>query len=266
MSKVRVIEDRTFVHYHTELSRESILDAKTAITPGAPERAKLIAQYLDEPRLAAEHRGLAGWVGLLNGVPVVVQSTGMGGPSTEIVQQELMQLGVENFLRIGTCGSIQPDVPVGTLIVTEAAVRLDGTSDHYAPPMFPAAADIELTWALREAARAAGVVWRSGITASSATFYPGQERYDSATGYVPQSRQGSLKEWQALGVLNFEMEAAALFTIARSAGLRAGCICGAIAHRTASESVHRDVIRKAEEDCAQVAMEALKSFHKRIGV
>jgi len=266
MPKVRVIEDRQFVHYHTELSRAAIREAKTAIVPGAPERAKLIAQSLDEPRQVAEHRGLAGWLGTLHGVPVLVQSTGMGGPSTEIVVQELMQLGVKNFLRIGTCGSIQPEIPLGTLIISEAAVRLDGSSDHYAPPCYPAAADIELTWALREAARESGVAWASGLTASSATFYPGQERYDSAIGYVPLARQGSLKEWQALNVLNFEMEAGTLFTLTRAAGLRGGCICGAIAHRVASETPNREVIRRLEEDCTKVAMNALRSFHQRIGL
>ncbi len=262
-NRVRIVEDENYSMYHIEVSRSQIQGARAAIVPGSPERAAEIASRLNEPRLLARHRGLEGWLGILDGHPVVVQSTGMGGPSTEIVMQELMMLGIEVFLRVGTTGSIQPEIPVGTVIVSEAAVRIDGTSDHYAPKEYPAAADIFLTADLIQAADALDVTYASGLTASSATFYAGQERYDSAVGYVPRHFQKSLEEWQRLNVLNYEMEAAAIFTIARAAGVAAGCVCGAIAHRTESEAVDRDMIAQTEDAAIRVALEGLKKYLNR---
>lgn len=255
--KPRLKEDPSYIQYHLNLSREMARGARAAIIPGAPERAELIAAGLRNATRVASHRGLDTWVGDLGTHPVLVTNTGMGGPTLEIVVQELIQLGVDTFLRLGTTGAIRPDIPTGSLIVTEAAIRLDGTSDHYAPPCYPAAASIDMVVALHKTAKARGVPVHSGLTISSATFYPGQERYDSASGYVQRHFQGSLKEWQSLEALNYEMEAGALFTICRTMGLRAGCLCVAVANRTESEAVHRDIIRRGEEQVAAVGLDAL---------
>ncbi len=260
MAALRIIEDPEYKQYHIELSRSLSKDAKIAIIPGAPERAELIASNLQNPVKVASHRGLDSWVGELKGQPVLVTNTGMGGPTTEIVVQELIQLGVTTFLRIGTTGAIQSHIPIGSLIVTEAAIRLDGSSDHYAPPNYPAAADVELTMALRNAAEKENVTHFSGITVSSATFYPGQERYDSASGYVHKAFQNSLDDWRSLGALNYEMESGTLFTMCRTMGLHAGCICAVVANRTQSEQVQRDKIRRAEEDATRVGLAALANL------
>ena len=260
MERCRIVQDPALRLYHVELSRDMLEGAHFAVTPGAPERAAAIAARLEDPRQLSDHRGLAGYLGRLNGVPVLVQSTGMGGPSTEIVVQELLMLGIDTFLRVGTTGSIQPEVAVGTTIITEAAVRLDGTSDHYLPPAFPAVADLHLTYSLLKAAQSLGMPYACGLTVSSASFYAGQERYDSATGYVPRHLQGSLEEWRRLGVLNYEMEAATLFALARSAGARAGCVCGAIAQRSQSESPARDRIHAIEEQTITVALAGLSAY------
>ncbi len=266
MIKRNLAADENYSMYHIEISRKMAEGAAVALLPGSPERAALIAQSLDKPKLLARHRGLEGWLGYLDGTPVISQSTGMGGPSLEIVVQELMKLGVNAFLRVGTTGSIQSDVAIGTIIITEAAVRLDGTSDHYAPKEFPAAADVELTHSLISAAKASGAPYASGLTVSSASFYAGQERYDNATGYVQRAFQGSLAEWQKLGVLNYEMEAAALYTIARASGAKAGCLCGAIANRTKSEEPNRALIAEIEKKAINVALEGLKIYIKNVGL
>lgn len=246
------------VMYHIELSRAMIDGAVTAIVPGAPERAKAIAERLDRSRPLADHRGLASYLGYIDNAPVIVQTTGMGGPTLEIVVNELLMLGVRTFLRVGTTGSIQPEVKAGSLVITEGAVRIDGTSDHYAPPAYPAVADLDLTVALRDAARAAGVPHAVGITASSASFYAGQQRFDSGTGWVPRAFRGSLDEWRGLGVLNYEMEAATLFTLARIARARAGCVCAVVAERDASEAVRRDLLDAAVDAAVAVGVDALR--------
>ena len=87
---------------------------------------------------------------------------------------------------------------------------------------FPAVADFECTTALVNAAKAAKATVHIGVTASSDTFYPGQERYDTFSGRVTRRFKGSMKEWQEMGVMNFEMESATLLTMCASQGLRAG--------------------------------------------
>ena len=103
---------------------------------------------------------------------MIVCSTGIGGPSTSIAVEELAQLGIRTFLRIGTTGAIQPHINVGDVLVTTASVRLDGASLHFAPMEFPAVADFECTTALVEAAKSVGATTHV-VTASSDTFYPG---------------------------------------------------------------------------------------------
>ncbi|TBL36312.1 uridine phosphorylase, partial [Klebsiella oxytoca] len=137
---------------------------------------------------------------------VIVCSTGIGGPSTSIAVEELAQLGIRTFLRIGTTGAIQEHINVGDILVTTAAVRLDGASLHFAPMEFPAVSDFECMNALYKAAKDNGSTVHVGVTASSDTFYPGQERYDTYTGRVVRRFKGSMKEWQEMGVMNYEME------------------------------------------------------------
>ena len=137
-------------------------------------------------------------------------------------------------------------------------MRLEGTSTHYAPLAFPAVADLNLTNALVKGAEKAQVPYHVGISISSDTFWPGQERYDSFTGYVPKALRGSLAEWQQLGATNYEMEAATLFIVAQSFGLAAACICGVVAKRTKSEKVAPpSIYKKASERFQQTVKEAL---------
>lgn len=236
------------VQYHIGLSKVDLEDATLALLPGDPGRVETLAEALGDYRLIGFHREYKSALVSLGAARVLVMSTGMGGPSVAIGVEELARLGVRNLIRVGTTGAIQPFVALGDLIVNEAAVRLDGTSTHYAPLEFPAVADHALTSALVEAAHQLAIPCHLGIAASSDTFWPGQERYDSYTGYVPRRWRGSMAEWQALGVLNYEMETAALFTVARAMKLRAASICGVVAQRTEAEHVaSRGIYALAEQ-------------------
>ena len=173
--------------------------------------------------------------------------------------EELAQLGVRTFLRVGTTGSIQSDLPIGHLVVTQAAVRLDGASRHFAPLEYPAASSFECTRALVDAADALGAAHRVGITASSDTFYPGQERYDTVAGQVTPTMRGSMEEWRRIGVLNYEMESSTLFTMCAANGWQAGCVAGVIAHRTDSEAiVDESEVAATEERAVAVVIEAAR--------
>lgn len=242
--------------FHLGLTKAMLKGAKVAIVPGDPARSERIAKQMTNPEFLVSTREFTSWLGYMDGEPVVVCSTGIGGPSVSICVEELAQLGVRTFLRIGTTGAIQPHINVGDILVTTGAVRLDGASQHFAPLEYPAVADFRCTNALYDVAKEQGVTPYVGITASSDTFYPGQERYDTYSGRVYRHFQGSLKQWQELNVMNFEMESATLFTMCAALGLRAGMVSGVIVNRTQQEIPNEATIKGTEEKAISVVVKA----------
>ena len=242
--------------FHLGITKEQLKGATLAIVPGDPARSdRIAADYLENSVNLCSSREYHLNLGYLDGVPVVVCSTGIGGPSTSIAVEELAQCGITTFLRIGTTGAIQPNIEVGSLLITNASVRLDGASHHFAPASYPAVSDYYTTTALVNACTKFDVDFNIGITASSDTFYPGQERYDTLSGYVEKSLQGSCQQWQKLGVLNYEMESSTLFTMCSALGLKAACIAGVIVNRTLNEIPAADPVA-LEEKGIKVVIEA----------
>jgi len=246
------------VKYHVKLNEEMLASAKIAILPGDPGRVEKTAKFISpKAQFLACNREYTSWLTDIEGKNILVCSTGIGGPSLSIAVEELAGLGIKTFIRIGTTGAIQPFIKIPSLIITTGAVRLDGASKHYAPVEYPAVADFDITSALIEGAKKTGIYFYKGITASSDTFYPGQERYDTYSKYVIKDFQGSLSEWQKLHVLNFEMESATLFTIANAFGLKAGCISSVIVNRTQNEIPDDKVLAQAEQNLASAVNYAL---------
>ncbi|HEU5212219.1 MAG TPA: hypothetical protein VFU10_05575, partial [Gaiellaceae bacterium] len=105
--------------------------AAACLLPGDPLRAKYIAEtFMQDVRQVNGERALLGYTGTFNGKPVSVQSSGMGCPSAGIVIEELVQLGVQRIMRVGTCGGLQPDLSIGDLIIALSAVPADATATH----------------------------------------------------------------------------------------------------------------------------------------
>ncbi|MBS9422931.1 uridine phosphorylase [Photorhabdus caribbeanensis] len=244
--------------FHLGLTKSDLQGATLAIVPGDPKRVEKIARLMDNPIHLASLREFTSWRAEIEGKAVIVCSTGIGGPSTSIAVEELAQLGVRTFLRIGTTGAIQENINVGDVLVTTAAVRLDGASLHFAPMEFPAVADFECTTALYQAAKDLGATVHVGVTASSDTFYPGQERYDTYSGRVVSRFKGSMAEWQAMGVMNYEMESATLLTMCASQGLRAGMVAGVIVNRTQQEIPNVELLEKTESNALGIVVEAAR--------
>lgn len=246
--------------YHLDLTDEKIEAAQFALLPGDPGRVETIAKTspFKRSRELAYKREFRTWLGYMNSAPVLVTSTGIGGPSTSIAIDELAQLGVKTFLRVGTTGAIQSQIHVGDVIITIGAVRLDGASTHYAPIEYPAVAHHEVVQALIQAARQLKIPYHAGITCSTDTFYPGQEREDSYSQYVPRRFQGITEEWRKLNVLNYEMEAATVLTLTSALGLRGGCVTGAIVSRTKSERITQKDLELGEANTVNVAVGAMR--------
>ncbi|MCF0246684.1 MAG: nucleoside phosphorylase, partial [Ileibacterium sp.] len=128
--------------YHINLKKGDV--GRYVFLPGDPKRVKHIASYLDNAVKVADSREYETWTGELNGEKVSVTSTGIGGPSASIAMEELANLGADTFIRIGTCGGMQPEIVGGDLIIATGAIRNEGTSREYAPIEFPAVADFEV--------------------------------------------------------------------------------------------------------------------------
>lgn len=246
--------------FHLDLTRSDLQGATIAILPGDPGRVQKIAELLERPMSLASNREYTSWLGFAGETAIVVCSTGIGGPSTSIATEELAQLGVRTFLRVGTTGAIQDDIDVGDVIVTTGAVRLDGASQHFAPLEYPAVAHHDCVAALVGAADELGHTRHVGITVSSDTFYPGQERYDTVSGYVNRRFAGSRAEWQALHVLNYEMEGATLFTMCAANGWRAGMVAGVLVNRTQQEIPDESVHARVERAAVTVVVEAARQL------
>lgn len=240
--------------FHLGLKSKDCKNAVLAILPGDPARVKKIASLMDNPRYISNYREFVIWTAELSNNTIVICSTGIGGPSTSIVVEELSQLGIRIFLRIGTAGSIQPHVEIGSVLVITAAVRCDGASQHYAPLEFPAAADISCSMALIQAAKSMGVKMHYGVSVSSDTFYPGQERFNTYSGRIVRSLRGSMKEWKSMGVMSYEMESATLLTMCLSQGLRAGVVVGIIVNRMQKEIPNFSSMYIAENTAIKVGI------------
>jgi uridine phosphorylase len=235
-----------------------------AFLSGDPDRARVVAEtHFTGARMLSDHRGLTSYVGFLDGVAVLSCTSGMGGPSTSVVVNELAQVGVRSIVRIGTTGSIQPHVQPGSIIITSAALSRHGAADDIAPPHYPAAADPFLTVALAHAARDLGIEHHVGITASVDTFFEGQERsQSSANPHLLRRMQGITDEYRHLGILNYEMESGTLFKMCSVYGMAAGCVLAVIAQRTVGETVRMDLKDLATERAIAVAVAGARQWLK----
>jgi uridine phosphorylase len=199
-----------------------------ALLPGDPFRVPLIAEHLTDVREVAHKREHRTMVGTFQGREITATSTGMGCPSTAIAVEELARVGVTSFIRVGSTGALQPGIMPGDLVVSEGSFRNDGTSRAYVPEGYPAVPDLDITQRLRDEARreaeGQGFAVHSGINVTDDAFY------------------AEPPEWTArmtgLGLLNVEMESAALFVVARQRGLRAGMICSVSSNLVDGASVY----------------------------
>ena len=189
------------------------------ILPGDPGRCASIAELFDNATLVSQNREYTIYTGTLLGEKVSVCSTGIGGPSAAIAMEELANLGVHTFVRVGTCGGIDLKVQSGDVVVATGAVRMEGTSREYAPIEFPAVADLDITNALVQAARAMGKTCHAGVVQCKDSFY-GQ--HSPARMPVSHELLSKWDAWKRLGVKASEMESAALFVVAAALGVRCG--------------------------------------------
>lgn len=227
--------------------------ARYVLLPGDPGRVPRIAGVWDRSWEVARHREYVTYTGEYRGVRISATSTGIGGPSTAIAVEELLRVGADTFIRVGTTGSLRGEIGVGDLVISTGAVRLEGASRAYIFPEYPALASYEVVLALVEAAEGLGARYHLGVTASTDSFYVGQGR-PGFRDYMPSWARELLETLKMANVVNFEMEAATIFTLSSIYGARAGAVCSVVANRETG-----DFLPDAGVDLmVRVASEAVK--------
>ena len=225
------------------------------ILPGDPKRCEKIAAYFEDARLVGDSREYVTYTGTLDGVPVSVTSTGIGGPSASIAMEELTVCGAHTFLRVGTCGGIDTDVVGGDLVVATGAIRFEGTSKEYAPIEFPAVADLEVTNALIAACKNLQLRYHAGVVQCKDSFY-GQHRPETLPNH--EELLAKWDAWKRLHTKASEMESAALFIVAQYLGVRAGTVLLAVANQERAAAGMENKQVHDTDAAIRAAVEALR--------
>jgi DeoD family purine-nucleoside phosphorylase len=225
--------------------------AEACLLPGDPLRAKYIAEtFLDDVVQRNSERGMLGYTGTFRGRAVSVQASGMGCPSAGIVIEELVQLGVQRILRVGTCGGLQPDLSIGDLIIAMSAVPADATPTHLigGEPHAPTAS-WELVHAAVHAAKELGKPVRVGPIVSSDVFY--------------NPDGGQYQRWSDRGVLAVEMEAAMLFTVGALRKIQTGCllIVSDVVVEGEFVRISDEDMKRAVDQMTELALETVTGDH-----
>lgn len=243
--------------YHIQVANGEV--GRYVILPGDPKRCKKIAQYFKDPVMIADNREFITYTGTLDGVKVSVTSTGIGGPSAAIAMEELARCGADTFVRIGTCGGIQPEVKSGAIVVATGAVRMEGTSKEYAPIEYPAVADLMVVNALVSAAKEKGCEFYTGVVQSKDAFYGQHEPEMMPAGYELINKW---EAWKKLGCLASEMETAALYIVAAKLHVRVGACFLVMANQEREKLGLENPVVHDTDMAVQVAVEAIRKLIK----
>ncbi|HOQ68980.1 MAG TPA: nucleoside phosphorylase [Anaerolineaceae bacterium] len=246
----------------TEDGRQCYLHVKEGdisryvLLPGDPNRVLLFKKLWSSYSEVAYVREYRTVTGDYKGVPITATSTGIGDLATSVALEQLARAGADTFIRVGSCGSLQEDVPLGTLIINTGMIRDDGTTKAYIQPEYPALASWEIVMALIDSCEKLNKPYRVGIGASADAFYAGQSR-PGFKGYWQSWWDNKISDLQKAGILNWEGEASTVMTLSSLYGLRGGFISTVVANRITHEWGY-----VGEEDACLVASEAVALLAK----
>lgn len=249
----RVSEMET--QYHIGLKRGDV--GRYVLLPGDPGRVPKIAEYFDKAEKVAQNREYTTYTGYIDGIKISSTSTGIGCPSAAIAIEELIKIGADTFIRIGTAGALQPEIKLGDVVISTGAIREEGTSRQYVPISFPAVADLDVTYALRQASKKLGLRAHCGVMHCKDAFYIEEPEM------IPQAKHNLdlWETWRRANCLATSMESAALFTIGTIRKVRVGEIT-AIIGLTYDDA---PIVKKVGVDEAiKTALEAVKILEKNM--
>lgn len=239
--------------YHIGISDN--YGAKYAILPGDPDRVEYIASFLKNSKKIGQKREYTSYIGYLDEDPIIIMSTGMGGPSTAIALEELYQLGVTNYIRVGTCGGMNLDVIPGDIVLPTGSIRVEGTSDEYLPVEFPAVPNYNLLSYAAKAAEKLKYRYHTGVIQCKDSFYGQHSPERMPLGY---ELMRDWDTWIAAGALASEMESATLFIVSQVLGARAVCVLNTIWNQERKKAGYSDQRHGSMDKAIEVSLEIIR--------
>ena len=230
---------------------------KTVLMPGDPLRSKFIAEnFLENPVLVNNVRGVQGYTGYYKGVKVSVMASGMGMPAIGIYSHELFNFfEVDNIIRVGSAGAIQEDINLYDLVIAQGACTDSNfAAQFHVPGTFAPIASYKLLSEAVKAAEANGAVYHVGNVNSSDVFYGDHVG-------VPEGLD-SVYGLKKMGVMALEMEAAALYMNAARYGKRALCICTISDHVLKGEETTAEERQNSFTTMMKVALDVAVAMDK----
>ena len=246
------------LQYHIQLGKGDV--GRYVLLPGDPKRCEKIAAHFDNPVKMADSREYVTYTGYLEGEKVSVTSTGIGGASASIAMEELVKIGADTFIRVGTCGGMQIPVKSGDLVIATGAIRMEGTSREYAPIEYPAVADFHMVQALVQAAEKGKYPYHVGVVQCKDAFY-GQ--HEPETKPVSYELLNKWEAWKRLGCLASEMESAALFVVGNYLRVRVGSIFLVVANQERAKLNMENPVVHDTELAITTAVEALRDIIRK---
>jgi uridine phosphorylase len=232
------------MEFHIRCNPDDI--ARYVFVPGDHARARLIADHFDNARLVSDSRGYLVYTGAVDGIPMTVASTGMGGPTVAICLEELAHMGADTFIRIGSCGALQDNIDCGDVIISTGTYRAGGTGRLYLPLEFPAVPDFWVTTALVEAARDLNLKAHIGLGTAGDAFYA---KRDPAFRTV-------LKE---AGIVSGEMESDTIYVMAALRHWRTGGVYASDGtSRETKPEWGEEAFRRGEKNAIRIGIEAMR--------
>lgn len=211
--------------FHIQVSCEDV--GQYVILTNNSSHAKEIASYLSNSKKVGDNCEFVTYTGLIDYMPVSVVSTGVGGPSTAIMMEELIRLGCHTFLKVGRCEGMHLDVKNGDVVVASGAIRDEGTTRTYSPIEVPAVPSYEILGECVNVLKNSTLPYHVGIVHSKDAFYP-HHMLDT----MPLKDKIS-KRWDSyckLDVLATEMETSTVFVVGQTRHVRTGAILQCIAN------------------------------------
>lgn len=241
--------------YHLNCVKGDV--GRYVLLPGDPGRCEAIAKLFDDPVHIGMNREYNIWTGTLLGEKVSVCSTGIGGPSAAIAMEELVQIGADTFVRVGTCGGIHLDVKPGDIVVATGSIRYEHTSLEYAPIEYPAVADFGIASALKAASEELGYCTHTGVVQCKDAFY-GQHSPEKSPVYYDLLQKW--ESWKRLGVKASEMESSALFVVADALHVRCGSCFHVVWNQEREKAGMFMLMTEDTSGAIKVGVEAIKKL------
>ncbi|ANN63874.1 uridine phosphorylase [Brachyspira hyodysenteriae] len=245
-------ENENLVH-HLKLKKGDV--GRYVIMPGDPKRCVKIAKRFDDAKLIADYREYATYTGYINGVKVSTTSHGIGGPSTAIALEELIKVGADTFIRVGTCGGMNMEVLPGDVVIVNGAIKGGGTMDNYIPKEFPCVPNIDVLEAMIEGADKIKTRTHVGVVQCKDAFY---------AQHAPESMavdKELLYKWDSYikaGCLASEMESATLFAVGAAKNVRTGAAMLVLHNQERVKNNINDPKNYTGEEAIDLIIESIK--------